>query len=95
MESDEFDFAVEIFNQRRATFNPVATVQRVHRASHFHPGNPRAAFKFKGRCDGSSLIAALQLWDMMNCCGNHLLFMPKFNHCCLSCSELFTAIGVR
>ncbi len=38
MELDEFDFAVEIFNQRRATFHPVAAVQVLHPANHFHLG---------------------------------------------------------
>ena len=38
MELDEFDFAVEIFNQCRATFHPVAAVQILHLANHFHLG---------------------------------------------------------
>jgi len=38
MELDEFDFAVEIFNQRRAAFHPVAAVQVLHLANHFHLG---------------------------------------------------------
>ena len=36
MEVDEFDLAVEIFNQSRATFNPISAVQVLHIADHFH-----------------------------------------------------------
>ncbi|MGO9478422.1 MAG: hypothetical protein ACLP7I_10820, partial [Limisphaerales bacterium] len=38
MELEEFDFTVEILNQRRATFHPVAAVQILHLADHFHLG---------------------------------------------------------
>ena len=35
---DEFYFAVEIFNQSCATFNPISAVQVLHIADHFHFG---------------------------------------------------------
>jgi hypothetical protein len=35
---DEFDLAVEIFNQSRATFNPISTVQILHTVDHLHLG---------------------------------------------------------
>lgn len=38
MELEEFDFAIEIFNQRRATFHPVAAVQVLDLADHFNLG---------------------------------------------------------
>ena len=38
MEVNEFDFAVEIFNQRRAAFHPVAAVQILHPVNHLHLG---------------------------------------------------------
>jgi len=38
MEVDEFDFAVEIFNQSRAAFNPIATVQILDAVNHFYLG---------------------------------------------------------
>jgi len=36
MEVDEFDLAVEIFNQSRATFNPISAVQILHAVNHLH-----------------------------------------------------------
>ena len=38
MEVNEFDFAVEIFNQRGAAFHPVAAVQILHAVNHLHLG---------------------------------------------------------
>ena len=38
MEVDEFDLAVEILNQRRAAFDPVAAVQVLHAVNHLHLG---------------------------------------------------------
>jgi hypothetical protein len=38
MEVDEFDLAVEIFNQSRATFNPISAVQVLHAVNHLHLG---------------------------------------------------------
>ena len=38
MEVDEFDFAVEIFNQRGAAFHPVAAVQILDAVNHLHLG---------------------------------------------------------
>lgn len=38
MEVDEFDLAVEIFNQSRATFNPIPTVQILQAINHLHLG---------------------------------------------------------
>ena len=36
MEVDEFNFAVKIFNQSRATFNPIAAIQILHAADGFY-----------------------------------------------------------
>ena len=38
MKMDEFDLAVEIFNQRRATFNPIAAVHVLHAVDQLHLG---------------------------------------------------------
>ena len=38
MEVNEFDFAVEIFDQSRATFNPISAVQILHAVNHLHLG---------------------------------------------------------
>jgi hypothetical protein len=38
MEVDEFDLAVKIFNQSRATFNPISAVQILHATDHLHLG---------------------------------------------------------
>jgi hypothetical protein len=38
MEMNEFDLAVEIFNQSRATFNPISTVQVLHSVNHLRLG---------------------------------------------------------
>ena len=35
---DEFDLALEIFNQSRATFNPIPAIQVVHTSDHFRLG---------------------------------------------------------
>jgi hypothetical protein len=38
MEVDELDLAVKIFNQSRATFNPISAVQILHSVDHLHLG---------------------------------------------------------